>query len=125
MRYRCIPGKCCKFCVALLLILSLSSGKPITAQKGNSAHGQKVFLERCQRCHDEDGSGNTDFGKALGAADLRSPGVQKETDADLYALIEKGRKNMPPYDGTLSNTEINDVIAYLREIGKKQSNGKK
>jgi len=43
----------------------------------------------------------------------------------LYILIEKDRKNMPPFDGTLSKAGINDVMAYLRETGKKQPDEKK
>ncbi|MGB7436877.1 MAG: c-type cytochrome [Candidatus Acidiferrum sp.] len=103
----------------LLLVLAFGVAYPAKAQTGNAANGQKIFVEKCKKCHGEDGSGNTNFGKALRAADLRSPDVQKKTDADFYVQIDKGKKNMPPFGASLDKTQINDVIAYVREFGKK------
>jgi mono/diheme cytochrome c family protein len=111
--------------MVLLSALPIPPCASAAEQKGDAAPGQKIFAERCQKCHGEDGSGNTDFGKALGAADLRSADIQKKSDAEFYELIEKGKKNMPPFEGTLSKTEINGLIVYVREIGKKQSDEKK
>jgi len=125
MKNRSIYGKFCKISLGLLLVLTIPSAKSVAAQKADAASGQKIFVKNCQKCHDQDGSGSTIFGKSLGAADLRSAPIQKKRDGELYTLIEKGNKNMPPFDATLSNTEINDVIAYLRELAKKQPDGKK
>jgi mono/diheme cytochrome c family protein len=104
----------------LLLGFAFAITNPATAQTGSAAIGQKVFHEKCEKCHGKDGSGNTSFGKALRAADLRSADVQKRTDADFYTQIDKGKKNMPPFGASLDKTQINDVIAYVREFGKKQ-----
>jgi cytochrome c oxidase cbb3-type subunit III len=109
----------------LLLGFLFAVAGPAKAQTGNAASGQKIFLEKCKKCHGEDGSGNTNFGKSLRAADLRSADVQKKTDADFYLQIDKGKKNMPPFGASLDKTQINDVIAYVREIGKKQPEAKK
>ena len=111
--------------VFLLLVFPFVIANPAKAQTGIAANGQKVFQEKCERCHGKDGSGNTSFGKALRAADLRSVDVQKKTDADFYLQIDKGKKNMPPFGATLDKTQINDVIAYVREFGKKQAEAKK
>jgi mono/diheme cytochrome c family protein len=108
----------------LFLAFAYAIANPAKAQTGNAANGQKIFLEKCKKCHAEDGSGNTNFGKALRAADLRSAEVQKKTDADFYLQIDKGKKNMPPFGASLDKTQINDVIAYVREIGKKQPEAK-
>ena len=118
-------AKYCKISVVLLLALTIPPFTPAAKQRGDTALGQKIFVENCQRCHGENGSGNTTFGKALGAADLRSADIQKKSDTQFYTLIEKGKRNMPPFEGTLSKVEINDLIAYVREIGKKQSDGKR
>ena len=111
--------------VFLLLVFPFVIANPAKAQTGSAANGQKIFQEKCERCHGKDGSGNTSFGKALRAADLRSVDVQKKTDADFYLQIDKGKKNMPPFGATLDKTQINDVIAYVREFGKKQAEAKK
>lgn len=113
-----------KIC-AVLLVLLFAIAKPATAQTGNAANGQKIFQEHCEKCHAKDGSGSTNFGKALRAADLRSADVQKKSDADFYTQIEKGKKNMPSFAANLDKAQINDVIAYVREFGKKQPEAKK
>ncbi len=114
-----IVGKWHKVGGALLLAFTFAITNPAKAQTGNAADGQKIFLEKCKKCHGEDGSGNTNFGKSLRAADLRSADVQKKTDADFYLQIDKGKKNMPPFGASLDKTQINDVIAYIRQFGKK------
>jgi mono/diheme cytochrome c family protein len=92
---------------------------------GSVQDGQKMFVEKCARCHAEDGSGDTAVGKALGAADLRSAAAQKLTDAEIYAQIDKGKGNMPPFGSDLNKTQINDLIAFVRSLAKKQAAGKK
>ena len=109
----------------LVLALAFAIVYPAKAQTASTANGQKVFEKKCAKCHGKDGSGNTSFGKALRAADLRSADVQKKSDADFYTQIDKGKKNMPPFGASLDKTQINDLIAYVREIGKKQPEAKK
>lgn len=96
-----------------------------SASAGNAAEGQKVFADKCVRCHGDDGSGNTVLGKPLGAMDLRSAAVQALTDAQIYTQIDKGKLNMPPFGGALNQTQINDLIAYVRKLGKHPAAGKK
>jgi mono/diheme cytochrome c family protein len=103
----------------LLLTWAFAMAGPVKGQTGNATNGQKIFLEKCKKCHGEDGSGNTNFGKSLRAADLRSAEVQKKSDADFYLQIDKGKKNMPPFGASLDKNQISDVIAYVRQLGKK------
>jgi cytochrome c6 len=91
---------------------------PVFAQTGDADNGKKLFSAKCATCHAQDGSGNTSVGKSLKAADLRSPDVQKKSDADFYTQVEKGKGKMPPFGAALNKTQINDVVAYLRELGK-------
>jgi cytochrome c6 len=111
--------------VVLILAFPLALASPAKAQTGSLANGQKAFQQRCEKCHGKDGSGNTSVGKALKAADLRSAVVQQKTDADFYTQIDKGKANMPPFGAVLDKTQINDLIAYVREFGKKQPDAKK
>lgn len=112
-------------CLALLVVFLLGVGLPDAAQAGIPQEGQKIFKQKCAKCHGEDGSGNTVIGKALGAADLRSADVQKKSDTDFYTQIDKGKANMPPFGSGLDKTQINALIAYVREFGKKQVAQKK
>lgn len=100
------------FLASLCLVAS------VAAQSGNSDEGKKIFSTKCVTCHGQDGSGNTSVGKSLKAADLRSPDVQKKADADFYAQVENGKGKMPPFGKALNKTQINDVVAYVRQLGK-------
>ncbi|HEV2387401.1 MAG TPA: cytochrome c [Candidatus Acidoferrales bacterium] len=105
--------------------LAIAAACPSASWAGTAQEAQKIFVDKCARCHAENGSGDTPVGKALGAADLRSPTVQKLTDAEIYAQIDKGKANMPPFGSGLNKAQINDLIAYVRALAKKQVAAKK
>lgn len=58
------------------------------------------------------------MGKMLKIRDLRSEDVQKQTDADLNGIITKGKNKMPAFDGKLKKEEIEQLVTYIRELGK-------
>lgn len=79
----------------------------------------KLYAGKCAGCHGADGAGTTVVGKALKIKDFHDPDVQKQSDADLNAIISKGKEKMPEYDKTLKPEEIKGLVAYVRELGKK------
>ena len=78
----------------------------------------KVYLDKCANCHSKDGSGQSVRGTKLKLRDLRSPDVQKQTDAKLIELLAKGKRDMPAYQKELGDDQISALVAYLREMGK-------
>jgi mono/diheme cytochrome c family protein len=60
------------------------------------------------------------MGKNLKIRDFHSADVQKQSDADLKTVIGKGKGKMPAFDGKLTGEQIDQLVAYLREIGKKK-----
>lgn len=91
-----------------------------TAAYADEAATEKLWKTKCQSCHGPDGTGNTPAGKKIGARDLRSPEVQKLTDAQLIEITTKGKNKMPAYDKKLTEQQIKDLVAHVREIGKKK-----
>jgi cytochrome c6 len=81
--------------------------------------GASVFKAKCAACHGADGKGEVPMGKKLGAHDLSSAEVQKQSDAQLTEVVTKGRNKMPSYEGKLSKEQIAQLVAYIRELGKK------
>jgi cytochrome c6 len=96
-------------CLTLLLLTS-----PQLA-----AQGAETFKTKCAMCHGADGSGKTVMGEKLNLRDLRSPGVQKQSDADLTQIISKGKGKMTPFESKLSKEQIDQLVTHLRELGKK------
>jgi len=98
---------------AAVVVLSISFTTP--AQDGGAAS----FKTKCAACHGPDGKGETAMGKANKLRDLGSPDVQKQSDADLTAIIENGKGKMPAYGKSLKPEQVKDLVAYVRSIGKK------
>lgn len=96
------------------IVLSMCAAN---AFAGNVIKGKQTFKENCVICHGMDGSGNTDAGKAIGAADLRSAAVQALTDQQIHDQVENGGKKMPAFGGMVSEAQIADLIAYIRTFG--------
>lgn len=82
--------------------------------------GESTFKARCAVCHGADGSGHTGMGKMFKLRDLKSPEVQKMTDAQLTELISRGKGRMPAFEASLGKEKIQAVVGYLRELAKKK-----
>jgi len=77
-----------------------------------------VYQSKCQMCHAADGSGNTPAGKAMKAHPFNSPDVLKESDADLIAVIKKGKNKMPGFEGKLTDAQIASLVAHIHTLQK-------
>lgn len=79
-----------------------------------------TYNAKCAGCHGADGKGNTAPAKALGAHDFGSDEVTKMSDTDLITAVTAGKNKMPAYGKSLKATEIKDLVAYVRELGKQK-----
>ena len=98
--------------VCFLSTLSFAAPDP------KAAAGENVFKSHCILCHGADATGNTTLGKQLKARNLHSAIVQKKTDAELKHVITKGEGNMPTFSAQLSSAQIDELVAYIRQLGK-------
>jgi mono/diheme cytochrome c family protein len=102
--------------VAVLGIVCVGVGIPALAE---DPPGAGFFRGNCVICHGGDASGNTALGKKFKVRDLKSPDVQKATDAELFDVISKGKKPMPGFADRLKDEQIRQIIAYIRDLAKK------
>ena len=72
-----------------------------------------TYKSKCAVCHGPEGKG----GK-MGTRDFASPGVKAQSDAQLTEIITKGKGKMPPYGGKLKDTEVQDLVTYIRSLAK-------
>jgi len=94
---------------ALLAGVSLLS----TPAKADVAAAEATFKAKCAGCHGADGKGK----EAMKTRDLASADVQKQSDADLSAIITNGKGKMPPYK-TMSADEVKDMVTFIRSLKK-------
>ncbi len=93
-------------------------------EPGNAGNGKAVYGETCAFCHGKKGKGGIP-----GVPDLtRKKGPLAKTDAELFRSVADGFESpgssmaMPARGGNpdLTESEIHDVVAYLREAFQKR-----
>jgi mono/diheme cytochrome c family protein len=97
--------------LTMLLCVAVS---PLQAQSV-----EQLYKAKCAMCHGATGKGDTAAGKSMGAHDFASPEVQKESEAEVTTIIAKGKNKMPAYGSKLKESEIKELAAYVKELGKK------
>ncbi len=101
--------------LATVLAVVLVAPSAVRAQSAAA-----TYKAKCAGCHGADGKGNTAPAKALGAHDFGSDEVTKMSDTDLITIVTAGKNKMPAYSKSLKDTDIKDLVAYVRELGKQK-----
>lgn len=81
--------------------------------KGSASQGPQsgaaIFESNCATCHAADGSGGQ--GPAIGDGKAKA----KYTEAEMIDLVTDGKNAMPAWKGQLAASEIDAVVAYVRD----------
>ena len=95
---------------------------PVKATPDSIAAGKKSYGVDCAMCHGKEGAGDGDLAAdmKLKLKDSRDPAVLKDmTDGEMYDIILKGKGQMTGEEGRLKDTQIWNVVNYVRSIAKK------
>jgi cytochrome c6 len=99
-------------------LLLVAAALLFTVVPAHAQSGGALFKAKCAPCHGPDGKGDTSMGKVLKVRDLSSADVQKQTNAELTAIVEDGKGKMPAYKGKLSSGEIKELVSFIRSLKK-------
>src|SRR4051794_14469417 len=99
-----------------LVVIVLTAAILIVPAAFAAADGAALYKAKCAMCHGADGSGQTAMGKSMKLRDLRSPEVQKQSDAELTKVTADGKGKMPAYKGKMTDEEIKAVVAHMRAL---------
>ena len=109
------------FFIAVLPALLLVRSSFVEAAGGPTT-GKAIYEKHCMVCHGPLGKGDGPAGKMLKppAADFTSAASKKKSDVDLKEAVENGKPGtaMGPWKSQLSQTEIGDVLAYVKTFRK-------
>ena len=105
--------------VATLVLLLFATRGKASSSSPAQASAQDVYLDKCSVCHAKDGSGNTAKGRKLKVKDVRSPEVQKMTEAEMIDIVAKGKgQDMDGYEKTLGKDMVKNLVDYYRSLAK-------
>jgi len=107
----------------LMIALALCTFVLTIASSASAQSAADNYKSKCQMCHGPTGKADTAMGKKLNMKDWHSPEVQQMSDDDLFKAIsdgvsKQGKVTMPAYKGKLSDDQIHELVAHVRELGK-------
>jgi len=73
--------------------------------------GRQLYTSHCANCHGERGTPVWP-----GTPDFKHTTTLLRPDAQLIAVIRRGKGVMPAYAGILRDSELADLVAYLRTL---------
>jgi len=97
----------------------------VSSRAQNQAEGKNVYVTYCASCHGERGKGDGAAAASLPAkpADHTNGAIMNQlNDKFLYDIIARGggavgkSTFMPSWGGALNDTQIRDVVAYIRSL---------
>jgi len=96
----------------------------VTAVCATAEDAKALYEKDCQKCHGEDGKGQTKMGQKLGAKDYTDAKVQEalKDDAALKAIKDglkdkDGKTLMKPTEG-VSEDDAKALVKYMRGFKK-------
>lgn len=117
------------FSVVVLVLAGKSHGRTSKPGQDDIQAGLAIHKEHCLRCHGDTGRGD---GRAARLFSVKPADwtnrehMSKVTDQDMVKIISGGgesvgkAKVMPAFKGRLSDSQIRDVIAFVRSLSYKK-----
>lgn len=109
-----------------LAALLLAGSAALAAQpKGDPKRGEELYGEKCVLCHGSQGEG-WDWSKRVAEPPIPVPDLAKvapqRSDKFLFEIVKGGgeavgkTRLMPAFDFQLSDTDVWDIVAYIRTL---------
>lgn len=90
------------------ILLALGSG---SAYAADPVKGSRLYATQCASCH-----GATGASAMPGTPSFAKGERMMQPDMQLVTSIKTGKNAMPAFRGILSDTDILDVVAYMRTL---------
>ena len=101
-------------CGLFVLIISEAA---MTNQAATAADAGTIYNRRCATCHGRDGRGQTRRGRQTHARDMTDGAWQDDvSDERLFNSINNGRGKMPAFRKSVSENDIDALVAYVRRL---------
>jgi mono/diheme cytochrome c family protein len=95
---------------------------PVKPTAASQAKAKSLYGIDCAVCHADNGNGQSDLAKSMNLTlpDFTKPAtLANMEDWQLFDIVRAGKGTMPPEEmGRASNTEVWNLIFYLRSLSK-------
>jgi mono/diheme cytochrome c family protein len=111
------------FCCLFLRLYAAHTAAHWSPQDKQKAAGARdtatLYAKNCATCHGKDGRAKTFKAKFNKARNLTDEAWQREaSDERLFNSIANGRGKMPAFGKKFSESEINGLVAFVRQFKK-------
>jgi len=107
--------------IACLALIAACAGSPELPPDMTTSPA--IYAHLCQKCHGEDGWGDGPQAQwqYLPPTNFHAPASREKSDGQLAAIIKQGVIFTPmhSYGVTLSDAQIQDVVAYIRLLSQR------
>jgi cytochrome c5 len=99
-----------------------SMKNPVKPTADSQAKAKSLYAIDCSMCHGDNGNGKTDLATSMSLtmddwSDSKT--LANRQDGDLFNIIRNGKDKMPPEgDGRAPDTEVWNLIIYIRSFSK-------
>ena len=93
-----------------------SMANPVAKGDASNKAGKTLYDKNCASCHGKAGLGDGVKARALKTfpGDFSQAEYQDQTDGDHFYKTKTGRGEMPKYEGKMSDTDIWNIVNYMR-----------
>ncbi len=95
---------------------------PVKPTEESLAKGKKLYAIDCAMCHGKDGDGKGDMASDVkNVTDFTNPDALKNSsDGELFHVIRNGKGDMPPEGDRAKDSDIWNLVNYIRSLAKKK-----
>jgi len=92
----------------------------VKTSEASVKEGDALFKKNCASCHGKSGLGDGPKAKTLDTfpGNFSSADFQGQTDGTMFYQTKFGRNDMPKYDKKIEDTDVWNIITYMRTLKK-------
>ena len=102
-----------------VLMIGVAKSHNVSASAANAFDASSVYNDKCASCHGRDGRARSLHAKHEHARDLTTAEWQDSvSDERIYNSISNGKGKMPAFKKKLSDSQIDELVNYVRRLRK-------
>ena len=102
-----------------VLMIGVAKSHNVSASSAAAFDASSVYNSKCASCHGRDGRARSLHSKHEHARDLTSAEWQDSvSDERIYNSISNGKGKMPAFKKKLSDSQIDELVNYVRRLKK-------